>query len=556
MLTQLTVSNFATVESLDLEPGSGLTVITGETGSGKSVIIDALGLTLGERADSAQVRPGAERAEVQARFDLGDCPEARAWLAEQELDDGNDCLLRRTLRADGRSRAWINGSPMPLQSVRELGEHLIAIHSQHEHQALLKKDNQRALLDSYAGAGELTEQVRQAWKHWQAARQEHQETLADAREQNERQELLRFQLEELDALALGENELPELEAEQKRLANAEGLIRLCRQAVDLLYDRDDATVNDLLGQISGWVQDAADQDTQLGDTLNTLESARLQAEAAAEDLRHYLDRLDLDPQRLQQVEDRLSEVYSLARKHRVHPDELAAHHQRLHQDAHKLEHFDEHLKALEQAEKQAEADYRKSAEALSRKRRHHARKLTGGVLEHFQALGMKGARLEVELSSARPGPDGLEQVEFLFTANPGQPLRALAKVASGGELSRVSLAIQVICAQTLTVPCLVFDEVDVGVGGGIAEIVGHLLRELGRHAQVLCITHQPQVAALGHRHWHVHKIQGDNSTHTRIRELGEEQRVEEMARMLGGVEITDSTLNHAREMLEKGQKVA
>lgn len=556
MLSHLTVRNFATVESLELEPDRGLTVITGETGAGKSVIIDALGLTLGDRADSALVRPGADRAEVQASFDLSDCPEARAWLAEQELDDGDDCLLRRTIRSDGRSRAWINGSPMPLQTVRELGEHLIAIHSQHEHQALLKKDNQRALLDSYAGAGELTEKVRLAWKVWQKARREHETALAEAREQTERQELLRFQLEELDALALGENELPELEAEQKRLANAEGLIRLCRQSADLLYDQDDATVNDMLGQITGWVQDATQQDEQLGETLNTLESARLQVEAAAEDLRHYLDRLELDPERLQQVEARVSDVFSLARKHRIHPEELYAHHQRLQEDAHKLEYFDEHLQALEEAEQKAGADYRKAAESLSRKRRAHSRKLAAGVLEHFKALGMKGARLEIELTGGTPGPDGLEQVEFLFTANPGQPLRPLAKVASGGELSRVSLAIQVICAQTLTVPCLVFDEVDVGVGGGIAEIVGRLLRELGGHAQVLCITHQPQVAALGHEHWHVHKIQGDDSTHTRIRALSEDNRVEEVARMLGGVEITDSTLNHAKEMLEKGQKVA
>lgn len=556
MLSHLTVRNFATVETLELEPDRGLTVITGETGAGKSVIIDALGLALGDRADSALVRPGTDRAEVQASFDLTDCPEARAWLTEQELDDGSDCLLRRTIRADGRSRAWINGSPMPLQSVRELGEHLIAIHSQHEHQALLKKDNQRALLDSYAGAGELTEKVRLAWKAWQRARRDHETALAEAREQTERQELLRFQLEELDALALGEKELPELEAEQKRLANAEGLIRLCRQSTDLLYDQDEATVNDMLGRVTGWVREAAEQDGQLGDTLNTLESARLQVEAAAEDLRHYLDRLDLDPERLKQVEDRVSDVYGLARKHRVHPEELHAHHQRLHEDAHKLEHFDEHLKELEQAEQQAEADYRKVAESLSRKRRSHSQKLARGVLEHFKALSMKGARLEIELTGGQPGPDGLEQVEFLFTANPGQPLRPLAKVASGGELSRVSLAIQVICAQTLTVPCLVFDEVDVGVGGGIAEIVGRLLRELGSHAQVLCITHQPQVAALGHEHWHVHKIQGDDSTHTRIRALPEDRRVEEVARMLGGVEITESTLNHAREMLEKGQKVA
>jgi DNA repair protein RecN (Recombination protein N) len=557
MLTQLTVRNFATVESLELEPEAGLTVITGETGAGKSVAIDALGLALGDRADSNLVRPGTERAEVQASFRIDDCPGAREWLAEQELDDGNDCLLRRTIRADGRSKAWINGSPMPLQKLRELGEFLIAIHSQHEHQALLKRDTHRQLLDSYAGAEDDAQALRGLWRDWKRAREAHQQALSQAREQNERQELLRFQLEELDALDLGETELPELEAEQKRLANAEGLIRLCQQSVGLLYDQEEATINDQLGQVAGWVQDAVNQDPALGDALDTLESARLQVEAAADDLRHYLDRLELDPERLRQVEERVSDVYSLARKHRVHPDELHAHHQQLREDSHKLEHFDEHLAELEAQENKAREAYQKAADKLSKTRRQQGPALARGVIEHLKALGMKGARLEVTLTATDPGPDGQEQVEFLFTANPGQPLRPLAKVASGGELSRVSLAIQVICAKTLTVPCLVFDEVDVGVGGGVAEIVGRLLRELGDHAQVLCITHQPQVAALGHQHWHVHKIQGDDSTHTRIRELSPDGRVEEVARMLGGVEITDSTLAHAREMLEiSGKKKA
>ncbi|AJD49734.1 DNA repair protein RecN [Isoalcanivorax pacificus W11-5] len=553
MLTHLSVLNFATVDSLELEPARGLTVITGETGAGKSVIIDALGLALGERADSAVVRPDCERAEVQATFDLRGHPAARTWLAERELDNGEECMLRRTVRPDGRSRAWINGSPMPLQEVRELGDMLISVHSQHEHQALLRREVHRSLLDSFAGAGDLAETLREHWRAWHKARRALDEAMAASREQHEREELLRFQLEELDALALGENELDELEGDQKRLGHAEELIRLCQQSLALLFEHEEGTVNDQLGQALNWLGDASSEDPALGNIFSTVESARLQVEAAADDLRHYLDRLDVDPERLAQVDERLSQVYTLARKHRVRPEELYQRHQQLREEAHTLAHYDEHLAGLEAAEKQARDTYDHSARALSERRRSKAGELASGVISHLKALGMRGARLDVSLTATEPGPDGLEIVEFLFTANPGQPLRPLAKVASGGELSRVSLAIQVICAKVLTVPSLVFDEVDVGVGGGVAEIVGRLLRELGEHAQVLCITHQPQVAAQGHQHWHVHKKQSKTSTHTRIQSLTMEHRTSELARMLGGLEMTDSTLAHAREMLEKAQ---
>ena len=553
MLTHLGVRHFATVESLELEPGPGLTTISGETGAGKSVLIDALGLALGDRADSSVVRAGCERAEVEATFDLSDCPAARQWLTSRELDHDNDCILRRTVREDGRSRAYINGSPVPVTEVRELGELLISIHSQHEHQSLLKKDAQRALLDSFAGADSLLRTLHSQWRDWREARKAREQALNSARELGERQELLRFQLEELDAFDLGEQELAELESEQKRLGNADTLIRLCQQSLGLLYEQEEGAVADQLARVQHWLGDAASGDDALGNALSTVESARLQIEAAADDLRHYLDRLDIDPERLAQVEERLGQAYSLARKHRVRPEQLFSHHQTLREEAGLLNNHDAHLLTLEKQEQQAEAGFMESARRLSELRRSHASALASGVLGNLKELGMKGARLEISLSPCEPGADGLEEVEFLFTANPGQPLKPMAKVASGGELSRVSLAIQVICARTLTVPCLVFDEVDVGVGGGIAEIVGRLLRELGDHAQVLCITHQPQVASLGHSHWQVQKQQKKDSTHTSVLALNNEQRVQEVARMLGGVEITDSTLAHAREMLEKSQ---
>jgi DNA repair protein RecN (Recombination protein N) len=556
MLTHLGVRHFATVDSLELEPGRGLTVISGETGAGKSIIIDALGLALGERADSSVVRAGCERAEVEATFDLADCPAARQWLAARELDHDDECILRRTVREDGRSRAYVNGSPVPVTEVRELGDLLISIHSQHEHQSLLKREAQRALLDSFAGADGLLRDLRQRWRQWREAHRAHSEALTSACELEEKQDLLRFQLEELDAFSLGEQELAELETEQKRLGNADTLIRLCQQSLGLLYEQDEGSVGDQLARVQHWLGDAVEGDETLAAALATVESARLQVEAAADDLRHYLDRLDLDPQRLAQVEDRLGQAYTLARKHRVRPEDLFAHHQTLREEAGRLEHHDEHLLVLEQHEQAARDTFLGTARQLSELRRNHAGALASGVLSNLKALGMKGARLEVVLTACEASADGLEEVEFLFTANPGQPLRPLAKVASGGELSRVSLAIQVICARTLTVPCLVFDEVDVGVGGGVAEIVGRLLRELGEHAQVLCITHQPQVASLGHSHWQVQKQQKKDSTHTRVLSLDLPQRVQEVARMLGGVEITDSTLAHAREMLEKSQALA
>lgn len=553
MLTHLTVRHFATVDRLELEPENGLTTVSGETGAGKSVIIDALGLTLGERADSSVVRHGHDRAEVLATFDVSDNQAAQQWLADRELDDGDDCLLRRTVRADGRSRAYINGTPTPLTEVRALGDFLISIHSQHEHQALLKKDAHRALLDNFADARELAASVRQRWQTWHKARRDHDSALSHAREQNEREELLRFQLEELDSLALQDGELAQLEQEQHRLGNAEHLIRLCQQSMAALYEGEDGTCNDHLSQVGQWLEEGRQNDNSLDDIAQTVESARLQVEAAAEDLRHYLEKLDLDPERLAQVEERLSQTYTLARKHRVRPEELLEHHQSLLAEADTLSNMDAHLQGLAELEEQARHRFTTTAQKLSKARRRAAKSLTQQAHKQLQALGMKAAHLDIRLEESTPGAEGLETVEFLFSANAGQPPKPLGKVASGGELSRVSLAIQVICARNLTVPSLVFDEVDVGVGGGVAEIVGRLLRELGSHAQVLCITHQPQVASQGHRHWQVHKIQGDDTTHTRIQDLDEAARIEELARMLGGVEITESTRNHAREMLLKGQ---
>jgi DNA repair protein RecN (Recombination protein N) len=556
MLAELNVRHFATVDQLLLSPATGLTVITGETGAGKSILIDALALALGHRGDSDQVRAGCKRAEFSAEFRLDDNPAAMAWLEDHQFDEDDLCQLRRTIGVDGRSRAWINGRACSLQEVRSLADCLISIHSQHEHQLLLQKDHQRNLLDDFAGAGNLAKQVANAWKTWRGAHATYQAALDRANASNEQEALLRFQLQELDALALQEGELASLESEQKRLAHAGQLIQLCQQTLTLLCESEEGALDSLVSQAEQMMRQASAQDGSLIQVAEAIESARLQLEAGADDLRHYLDRLEQDPERLALVEARLDSIFSLARKLRVRPEALCEHHQTLRASAAELIDIDSRLEQLEAEENQAKTAYLEAAEMLSQQRRCKAKELAKEALEHMRQLGMPGAKLEVALDSMEPSAKGLEQIEFRFSANPGQPLKPLAKVASGGELSRVSLAIQVVCAKHLVLPCLVFDEVDVGVGGGIAEIVGALLKNLSHHTQILCITHQPQVASQGHQHWRVLKQLKKDTTLTSIEPLQEQDRVEEIARMLGGVELTAASRQHAQEMLQQGQKAS
>lgn len=554
MLTSLRLQHFATIEKLELTPQQGLTVLTGETGAGKSIIIDALSMALGARADNSVVRTDCERAEVEATFCIKHNPKAQAWLKEREIDDGQECTLRRTIRSDGPSRAFINGRAMPAQECRELGALLVNIHSQHEQQALLQQQNQQQMLDNYANANQLSEDVTNAWRTWQKARRDHNQARDIASEQIERQALLTFQLEELDSLDLQANEIDELQALQKRLSNNDLLLRACQHSVANLQEgHDTAPATDLLSKSLVQLRHASEQDASLTNIVQTLESALFQVEAASEDLRHYLDKLEEDPVQLQEIDDRLSAIYQLARRHRVRPEELHLLHQELLNQAQVLGNYDEHLEALTQQENQAQAHFQKLAQQLSALRHKQALPLAKGVERHLHELGLPHARFQIELTPQAPASNGLEKIEFIFSANPGQPLRPLAKVASGGELSRVSLAIQVICAQALTVPCLIFDEVDVGIGGGVAEIVGRLLRQLSQHAQLLCITHQPQVASQGLQHWHVRKKQSKNTTLSYVDMLEGEPRVIEIARMLGGIELTQSTLAHAEEMLTLSQ---
>ena len=556
MLVHLSVHNYAIVEHLDLELERGMSAISGETGAGKSIMLDALGLTLGDRADSGVVRPGADKADILASFDLDDIPEARTWLAERDLDNDGPCILRRVITAEGRSRGYINGTPCPLGDLKALGELLIDIHSQHEHQSLLKTDTHRRLLDEYAGAQELARQVHLAAQRWKQTRSELERLSSQGDEQRARHQLLSYQLEELDNLALGENELEQLEQDHKALSNAESLLGACRQVLDQCSESDSGNVLSALTSSLNRLASVQGQPGALNEAISLLASAQIQVEEAVGELNRFLDHFDADPERQQRLEERLDTIYTLARKHRIQPGELPAMQQQLFDELENLNADDQATERLAEELAAYSRHYQEKAAELSARRQKAASKLGKAVEKEMQALGMPGGRFSIELQpqqSAEPNAQGMEQVEFLVSANPGQPIKSLAKVASGGELSRISLAIQVITAQTSRVPTLVFDEVDVGIGGPTAEVVGQLLRRLGERGQVLTVTHLPQVAAQGHQHLFVHKVRGSKATRTAVSKLDDAQRVEEIARMLGGIDLTEESLAHARKLVSNAQ---
>ncbi len=554
MLTHIHIWNFAIVERLDLPLEGGLTVLTGETGAGKSILLDALGLALGDRADTGVIRHGAEKAEISVTFSTHDAPEAEAWLQAHELDSAGECIIRRVIAANGPSKAFINGKPAPAASLRELGEMLVDLHGQHEHQSLLRREAQRQLLDDFAGHGSLLGELAEAFSDWHDKQAELDRLRQAASERDDRLELLRYQVRELEELNLAEGELAELEAEHRRLANASSLLETGQRVLMTLDGDDPACAASLLATGLHDVGEMRETDAQLAGVVDLLDSAVIQAREAASELRHYLDGLELDPERLAWLEQRLAAITDLARKHHCAPEELPTLLPRLQAELAELEQAEVRAGNLQAEVDAALAAYRKLAEKLGKGRRRAAKKLGEAVTESMQTLGMEGGRFEVAvepLESDTPVATGLERIEFRVSANPGQPVRPLAKVASGGELSRISLAIQVITAQDSRIPTLIFDEVDVGIGGRVAEIVGQLLRTLGEQRQVICVTHLPQVAALGHHHLQVSKTAEQDRTHSRIQILDTEERVDELARMLGGIEITEQTLSHAREMIER-----
>ncbi len=554
MLSQLFVRDLVIVDRLELELSGAMTALTGETGAGKSILIDALGLVLGDKADPDLIRNGCEQAEVVAGFDLGRCPAARAWLAEQALDDGDECLVRRVLQR-GRSRAYINARPATGLQLQALGERLVDIHGQHAHQSLLRPAAQRDLLDSYAGHGELAAEVAARFRDFRALDERLRRLTAASAERAARLDLLRYQVDELRVLGLDTAAIAELEREHRRLANLGELQATTGGLIMRLYDGDPS----LHGELSRCLAELDALlafDERLGATRELLDGAGIQIDEAVSALRQYLDGLDVDPAQMALVEARLTQVHDLARKYRVPAGELPAKLAGLAEELAELERDDRTLDQLTRDCAAAREAFLASARTLSGQRRAAAERLSATVTEAMQGLAMVGGCFAVEVTPVDPdgaGAFGLDRVELLVSANPGQPLAPLAKVASGGELSRISLGIQVATAQTGSIPTLVFDEVDVGIGGGVAEIVGRLLRTLGEARQVLCVTHLPQVAAQAHHHLRVRKLSRDGATYTVITALAEEERVGEIARMLGGREITAKTLDHAREMVARAQ---
>jgi DNA repair protein RecN (Recombination protein N) len=554
MLTHIHILNFAIIEELDLELLPGMTALTGETGAGKSILLDAIGLVLGDRTDSSIVRHGTDKTSITLTVDISNTPSAKKWLIEQDLDDEDTCILRRVISSAGKSRSWINGSPSNLTMLRQLGEQLVDIHGQHEHQSLMKKDAQRVLLDDFANKPEQLKTTASAFKNWKQLK-DHFESLTLSNSTHlERIDLLKFQLEELETLQLQDNEIPTLDEEHKRLANAGELIQTCEQASQQLYEND-ASVYSQLNHLTHLLNQQLSNDATLQEPHELLEQAQIQIQEAASQLRHHVDQLDLDPNRLEWVENRLSDIQTLARKHRIDPEELPEKQQRISSELAELDSDDYNLDALKNKLDEAEQHYLQAAQQLTEQRKRSAKQLSAGVSEAMQTLGMQGGTFNIALiPQEKYTQQGQEQIEFQVSANPGQPLKPLTKVASGGELSRISLAIQMIAAQKVSLPALIFDEVDTGIGGGIAEIVGKQLRQLGEsqkdiQRQVLCVTHLPQVASQAHQHYKVTKQKTAEQTTTGMLHLSDKERIEEIARMMGGVDITEATLKLAEEMV-------
>ncbi len=553
MLQHIQIRDFAIIDALELDLEDGMTVMTGETGAGKSILIDALGLVLGDRGNAELLRPGAKKAEIVAEFDPGKAKTVRAWLEERDLEADGACVVRRVIARDGRSRGYINGHTVPMQALRELGEQLVDIHGQHAHQLLLKPAAQLDLLDAFGELGDQRGQVRQRYRAWQELRDELARLREAVTERRDRLDLLRYQHQELAALELAAEELETIHADHQRLANAGRILETAGGALETLYESDEGSLYGRLSQVIADLDELGRIDERLEPVAAMLGDAQIQVQEAANELRQVADDTELDPEQLQWLEDRLASIQSLARKHHVEPRELPALEARMADEIRELEQADEDLESLEGREASTREAYFAAARELGAARRATASGLAEKVTDAIRELGMPEGQFEIAVESdeTRPGPAGIDRVDYRVTTNPGQPPRPLGKVASGGELSRMSLAIRMETAFRGQVGTLIFDEVDTGIGGGVAEVVGRHLGALGTRRQVLCVTHLPQVAAQGHQHLFVGKEQGREQTTTHIHVLDRGERIEELARMLGGVEITAQTRAHAEEMLER-----
>lgn len=552
MLQQLNIKNLALIENLNLEFKSGFTTLTGETGAGKSILLDALGLALGERADSSLVRHNTPKADVTALFELEQLPHIQAWLQEQDLEDESNCFLRRTVTSEGRSKAYINGYPVAANQLKAIGAMLIDIHGQHEHQNLLSQNKQIDLLDAYAQHPERLKSTKQQYQNWQALKSELYQLQIEQADYQSKLELLSFQQNEFDELNPQANEFETLSEEHSTLSHASEIKLACEQAYASL-ENDQGAV-DALNHAIHALESIAEFSPTLNPLIEQLNSSLIEVQEASAEVQRHAEQVDLDPQLLQETEERLSALFALAKKYYLEPEQLVEKHQQIKDELHRLQHSDESLDALKADVKNAEISYLNEAKALKASRKKAAKALANIVTDGMHTLGMENGQFDIQVNDAeQPSAKGLDKVHFMVTANKGQPLQALSKVASGGELSRISLAIQVATSEVASLPTLIFDEVDVGIGGGIAEVVGEKMQTLGKHKQILSITHLAQVASHGHNHLFIKKQTQGESTNTNVLELSTNERVEELARMLGGKDLTEQTRKHAQEMLEVAQ---
>ena len=555
MLTQLTINNFAIVRQLEIELAKGMSVITGETGAGKSIAIDALGLCLGQRIEISMVREGQERAEICATFFIEPTNPAYQWLQEQELqdpDNPSDCILRRVINADGRSKAFINSTPVSASQLKEIGQYLIHINGQHASQLLLKNDYQLQLVDTFAHHNDLLAQMREdyrAWKNLQTQVKNFQQKVA---ENEAKKQLLQYQVEELDEFALRPNEYLELEEDQRRLSNSEQLTQLSQSALQLLSENETVSIDSMLYRATQYIDELSELDPRYVSVQTMLNDALIQVQEATSEVQHLASHIEQDPMLLQEIEQRLGQALQLARKHNVKPEELVEWHQKLKAELTALLDFSESEERLILEEKAAFEKMQHTAKQLHESRSQAAEKLAQQVTDSIKGLAMENAEFFIEVNSdlTKVAANGADNIVFTLRSNLGQQAQPLAKVASGGELSRISLAIQVLTTDQSAIPTLIFDEVDVGISGKTASVVGKLLRQLGDKCQVLCVTHLPQVACHGHHQFNVEKFTVDDKTETKMTALSQEERVPALARLLGGSEITDLALANAQEMLD------
>lgn len=557
MLISLNIINYTLVEQLEIDFAPGTTAITGETGAGKSLILDALSMALGDRADTGTIRGDKDRAQITATFAVAGIPEAVKWLEDQDYQCDEQCILRRVYNREGRSRGYINGQPCTMQQLQQLGDLLVDLHSQHEHQSLLRRGTHRKLLDEFTGSVALADRVATLFQQWNSSHQKLLQLAEQSEQLSARRELLEFQVDELQQVNLDPQYLKSLEEEQQTLANAGQIVQDSQQLLEICDQAEDFNLRAGFNRCLTILANLKSKPRALSDAETLLRSGLIQVEEAIGELAHHIDRFEANPARLQQLEEELAVIFQLGRKHRVNPESLEDTLDRLQAELQALTAGDQSIEGLQQQVDQLATDYQQAAQELSRARRQGAELMAEAINLQLQELAMGGAQLQIQLHSVDNGEYrsfGGEEVEFVIATNPGQPHKPLAKIASGGELSRVSLAIQVVAAAHSNIPTLIFDEVDVGIGGSTADIVGQLLKKLGDGGQVISVTHQPQVAAHAHHHYVASKVIADNSAESLISNLDRQQRIEELARMLGGSKITSQTLSHAAELLSMASK--